>query len=155
MACSALALVLVAAAFAAFASLPAAAGSQLGGGRAHRPPSRSRAQWRVVTPEAFGAVGDGVANDTTAVRKACSACASLGGCTLLFAGTYLTGPIALPSNDTDVVISGALHLGNRSWWGPRPSEAAFGSPSFITVAGSPRGRNVTIAGGGLINGHGA
>ena len=42
------------------------------------------ADWPTVRPQDFGAVGDGVHNDTDAVRAAVGHCASVGGCDLVF-----------------------------------------------------------------------
>ena len=55
-----------------------------------------------VTPEMFGAIGDGVANDTTAVQQAINA-----GTHIIGTGNYLINSITIPSNKT-VCFTGEL-----------------------------------------------
>jgi polygalacturonase len=60
---------------------------------------------------AFGAAGDGVAEDTAAIERAIDAAASAGGGTVRFpAGTYLSGTLHLKSNITLDLGSGATLL---------------------------------------------
>eukprot|EP01052_Picozoa_sp_SAG31_P032790 SAG31_NODE_3632_length_4047_cov_1.708207_3_plen_90_part_00 len=56
--------------------------------------------FNVVAPE-FGAVGDGVHNDTAAIRKALAAAAAAGG-----------GIVLLPAPHT--FLSGSLHMQNHT-----------------------------------------
>jgi len=68
----------------------------------------------VVTPEMFGAVGDGKANDWLPVKQALAACHKAvysrrpRSCRVLFAHTYLSGPRVLNSSHTALeVVTGA------------------------------------------------
>ena len=64
----------------------------------------------------FGAVGDGHAKNTEAIRKAIDECARLGGGTVYFpAGTYLTGPIHLKIQVTLYIEAGATLLFSRDF----------------------------------------
>ena len=61
----------------------------------------------------FGAVGDGKAKDTAAIAAAIAAAGRAGGGTVLLpAGQYLTGTVALQSNITLHLDSGAVILGS-------------------------------------------
>src|SRR4051794_4517962 len=67
----------------------------------------------------FGAKGDGIAKDTTAIQRAIDAAAKQGGGTVLLpAGRYLSGTIHLKSNIT-------LHLDNGAVLLASPDEADF------------------------------
>ncbi|KRE38683.1 glycosyl hydrolase family 28-related protein [Paenibacillus sp. Soil522] len=57
---------------------------------------------------AFGAVGDGVSDNTAAIRLAIKACAQAGGGIVRVpAGTYATGPIRMASGITLYLETGA------------------------------------------------
>jgi polygalacturonase len=108
----------------------------------------------VVTPQAHGAKGDVVSNDTLAVRAAVAACVR---CTLLFAnGTFLTGPFSLPLS-SEVVVDGTILAAPMSWWKPAGWE---GRAAFMQADGrgtsifSSRATSLTIHGSGTINGQG-
>ena len=69
-----------------------------------------RTQWvnqtgLVYNVKDFGALGDGVADDTTALQTAINAAGVNGGVVFLPVGTYLVGPLTLPSF---VLIKGAV-----------------------------------------------
>ena len=87
----------------------------------------------VVTPQQHGAVADGKANDTLAVRAAAAAC---DGCTLLFAnGSFLTGPFTL-RDGSDVVVEGTIVAAPMAWWVP----AGWGGVGeFISASGAEHG----------------
>ena len=63
----------------------------------------------VIRPQDFGGIGDGVHNDTIAMRAAIAGCESHGGCDFKVDKglTFLTGPISLPSN-TRLIVAGTL-----------------------------------------------
>lgn len=67
---------------------------------------------KVYDVRAYGAAGDGVANDTKAIQRALDECAKTGGRVLLPPGTYLSGTIFL-GDSTDLHIEkGATLLGS-------------------------------------------
>jgi len=68
------------------------------------------------SPLTYGAVGDGVSDNTTAIQSAISACAKIGGGAVRLyvedgKGTYLTGPISLASHVRLQIDKGATLLG--------------------------------------------
>jgi polygalacturonase len=107
---------------------------------------------------AFGAKGDGVTKDTAAIQKTIDTCAagataSARGVVKLSAGTYLSGPISLRSNITLDIESGATLLGS-------PDRADYPQATFAhkqtvqPLVGSINAENITITGGGVIDGNG-
>ncbi len=58
----------------------------------------------------YGAVGDGVTDDTRAIQAAIDACAGTGGTVLLDKGTFLSGMITLKSDMTFYINEGAVLL---------------------------------------------
>lgn len=102
---------------------------------------------RVVTPQQHGAVADGMANDTRAVRAAAASCG--GGCTLRFAnGTFLTGPFSLSDGST-VELDGTIVAAPMAWWVPAGWE---GVRAFVWTSGAS---SLTLRGSGTIDGQGA
>jgi polygalacturonase len=97
----------------------------------------------------FGAVGDGVFNNATAIQNTIKAAAAAGGGTveILSAGslsTYLSGPIVLTNNVNLQIDSGAmLQMLPRSNWP--------GTSAFINGSGL---HDVEISGSGTIDGQG-
>ena len=109
---------------------------------------------KVCDVRAYGAKGDGATKDTAAIQKAIDDCASAGGGTVkLDRGTFVSGPIVLKSNITLDVEKGATLLGS-------PDRADFPPATFArnrTVqpfVSAPNAENVTITGGGTIDGNG-
>ena len=64
----------------------------------------------VTTPEQFGAVGDGKANDWVPLQRAISACAEHNPCRVLLAKSYLSGPLLLNSSGLTLDVAGALAM---------------------------------------------
>lgn len=63
-----------------------------------------------VTPEMFGAIGDGVADDTAAIKAAINECKNHGGGVVYFPrGVYLTDPIILDENCKNITLIGNAH----------------------------------------------
>lgn len=106
--------------------------------------------------DAFGAVGDGVADDAAAIQKAINACSEAGGGQVVFSAgkTYLSGPVELKSNVD-------YHLEINSVWRANPDESIYNLSAF----GDNRGEgmkwiwckdvvNVAITGQGTIDGNG-
>ncbi|HET7899388.1 MAG TPA: glycosyl hydrolase family 28-related protein, partial [Flavisolibacter sp.] len=80
---------------------------------------------QTVSVKAFGAVGDGVTNDTTAFNKALAACAVNGGTCLVPEGTYVISASGIsPERNKACVVSG-VHL------------KGAGQASILKVAGMP------------------
>jgi polygalacturonase len=102
---------------------------------------------------AFGAVGDGIADDTAALQRAISACAAApgGGTALLPSnGTFLSFALlaAAPPSSAGFAlrVEGVLRFSNdtKAW-------AKLGAAACLTVAGS----GVAVVGHGTIDGQGA
>ncbi|MFG6685771.1 glycoside hydrolase family 28 protein [Mariniflexile sp. HNIBRBA6329] len=110
----------------------------------------------------FGAKGDGITNDQKAIQKAIEACKKTGGTVLIENGNFLTGQIILVSNLTLHIDSTATLLGIKS-----DDEKDY--PHHLIETKHPnrmlqdcqrrliygnKVENVTITGGGTINGQG-
>jgi polygalacturonase len=79
-------------------------------------PAGARAAADLCSPLSFGAVGDGVTDNTAAIQSAINACAKLGGGPVRLPlegdkGTYLTGPISLASHIHLQIDKGVTLLG--------------------------------------------
>jgi len=113
----------------------------------------------------FGAVGDGKTLDTASITKAILAVADAGWGTVLFPpGVYLTAPINLTNNIVLLVQSGATILGSQdaSLWPviePLPSYGVSrdtgSSMRYQALIYAYQVNNVTLTGGGTINGQGS
>ncbi|ERN11715.1 probable polygalacturonase [Amborella trichopoda] len=95
----------------------------------------------------YGAIGDGLHLETTAIQAAIDGCASIGDGRLIFpAGQYLTGTVFLKSGVTLVVEKGAVILGSRL----QKDYPAESKQWYVILAeGAER---VGITGGGVIDG---
>ncbi|SEG68864.1 Polygalacturonase [Bryocella elongata] len=99
----------------------------------------------------YGAKGDGVTKDTAAILKAVATCK--GGTVKLAGGTFVTGPILLPSGTTLDIETGATLLGS-------PDREDYPHWTFARkdtvqpLVGTRFAENVTITGGGTIDGNG-
>lgn len=109
---------------------------------------------KVCDVKQAGAKGDGTTKDTVAVQRAIDTCsAGKGGTVEVTPGTYLIGPIVLKSNVTLDLQAGATLLGSRDVADyPRQMEMRemWIQPLVSTVGA----RNVTIHGGGTLDGNG-
>lgn len=130
-----------------------------------------------MTPEMFGAVGDGKANDWRPVQKALAACHDTvyghrpQSCRVVFAHAYLSGPLVINSSHTTL----ELRRGARLAMLPKPEYTKAcpqtGCPFLSTAQGAPEGcrtvypnphapgdgytvclHDVTITGAGTIDG---
>ncbi|MBV8652008.1 MAG: hypothetical protein JO255_11115 [Alphaproteobacteria bacterium] len=106
-------------------------------------------------PLTYGAVGDGVTDNTVAIQTAVDKCAALGGGVVPFnSGTFLTGPFTLASHIYLEVNAGATILGTLDQ--SRYVPAYIGAPyapneALISANGAT---NVGIIGNGTIDGQG-
>src|SRR5581483_1597235 len=108
----------------------------------------------------FGAAGDGKALDTLPLNKAIQACAVAGGGRVLVpAGKYLTGTVLLKSNVTLFLDAGAEIIGTRdldqyqNFTPPRGTHLPANPHWHRALVLADAAENVTIAGGGVINGN--
>ncbi len=76
----------------------------------HEEVFRTKSESGCLCVREFGAVGDGITNDTIALQNAINTC-PVGGRVKVEAGTYLTGPITLKSDMTLEICDGATLLG--------------------------------------------
>jgi polygalacturonase len=105
-------------------------------------------------PRAYGAKGDGVSKDTTAIQAAIDACELQGGGTVrLIAGTYLSAPIVLKSNITLHLDKDATLLGSSDH-ADYPSKTEFREPGLQSLVSATNAINVAITGEGVIDGAG-
>jgi polygalacturonase len=105
-------------------------------------------------PRAFGAKGDGVSKDTSAIQAAIDACAKQGGGTVrLIAGTYLSAPIVLKSNITLQLDKGATLLGSANH-ADYPPLVMFHLPDLQPLVSATNAVHVAITGEGGIDGNG-
>jgi polygalacturonase len=109
----------------------------------------------------FGAVGDGATLDTAAVRSAFAAAAAANGGEVVFpAGyTFLTGPFNFTSNNA-ITVAGTVMFTNdpRVDWPVIPYFQWFGPTAPTQFQPCLMGwhvSNVTLSGGGVINGNGS
>ncbi len=109
---------------------------------------------RVCDPAKFGAKADGVTKDTKAIQAAIDDCASKGGGTVsLNKGTYLSAPIVLKDNITLDVATGSVLLGSPDH-ADYPAMSVFRNPGTQSLVTATNAHNLTITGGGVIDGNG-
>jgi len=107
---------------------------------------------------AYGAVGDGVTLNTTAIQNAINACAGTGGTVYLHDGTFLTGELKLGSNMTFYIENTATLLGSQedadyptiSYTTPNINKSALARALLYAVGSA----NLKIDGGGTLDGNG-
>ena len=122
-----------------------------------------------VNVKDFGAVGDGIADDTASIQAAIH-CLPENGLLHFPEGTYLTGPLALKSRITLSLGEGAVLLGttDRSRYSVIPGEvkdlftgesAVYGAwegnavPMYQALIFAEHAREITIAGPGTVDGN--
>ena len=103
----------------------------------------------------YGATGNGHTKDTASIQKAIDVCAENkgGGVVLLKSGTFLSGPISLKTNVTLFIDKDATLLGSPD----REDYAKWkfaGKDTVQPLVGSVNQENITITGGGVIDGQG-
>jgi polygalacturonase len=116
--------------------------------------SFAHGQRKVCDPHAFGAKADGTTKDTRAIQAAIDSCAQKGGGTVkLSAGTFVSGPIALKSGITLEVDKDATLLGSSDHADYQP-KTEFRQPAVEPLVIASNANNVSIVGGGVIDGAG-
>lgn len=103
----------------------------------------------VCSAKSYGATGNGTTKDTAALQKAITACAN-GGVAELTAGSYLSGPLTLPSGITLQIDSGATLKASQT-----VSDYPASGGDLTPLLQANNASNVTIDGGGTIDGQGA
>lgn len=116
---------------------------------------------RVYNVRDFGAKGDGVTLDTSALQRAIDACTGDGGGTVLLpAGRFLVGSVEVKSNVTLHIAAGAVLLGSGNGKDYHAVDAIPLSGDTTLVDGNwallyaVHAKNVTIEGPGTIDGQG-
>ncbi len=109
----------------------------------------------ICNPRSYGAKGNGVAKDTTAIQQAINACEAKGGGTVVLSpGTYLSGPIVLKSHITLDLKKGATLLGSPDFK-DYPKISEFRAPGRQALVSAKDASHVSIIGSGTINGNGS
>ena len=110
---------------------------------------------KVCDVRQFGAKGDGATKDTAAIQKAIDTCAAAagGGKVVLSGGQFLSGPIVLKSNITLDVEKGATLLGSADR-ADYPAWEFARKQTVQPLVSSRNAENITITGGGVIDGQG-
>lgn len=106
----------------------------------------------------FGAVGNGSANDQQAIQAAIEMAAGTGGSVLLTKGTYRTGTLTLRSHMTFFIDPSAVLLGSTSAADYPAQTPGTGNTQLSNckraLLYAPNATEVTIDGGGTIDGQG-
>ena len=116
-------------------------------------------QENVFNVKDFGAVGDGVTDDTAAIARAIQAAAGTGGTVLLEDGVFYTGQLTLQSDMTLFIAPSATLYANmdrRAYNKVIPSDGYNGNRQLGRgIIYFEDAKNVHITGGGTIFGNGA
>ncbi|HTS20645.1 MAG TPA: glycosyl hydrolase family 28 protein, partial [Casimicrobiaceae bacterium] len=122
-------------------------------------PSSSRAAADLCSPLTFGAVGDGVTDNTVAIQSAINACARAGGGPVRLPlesgkGIYLTGPITLASHVTLQIDKGVILRGTTDHARYRAAFLTYPYRANEALVSGYRAVYTGIVGPGAIDGQG-
>jgi polygalacturonase len=115
--------------------------------------ARAFAQDTICDPIAYGAKADGTTKDTRALQQAIDACAAKNGTVRLRSGTFLTGPLTLPSHTTLDIEPGAEILGSQDK-SDYAEATEFRETTVQPLLLATNAEDITITGGGVIDGAG-
>jgi polygalacturonase len=106
----------------------------------------------------FGAVGNGITKNTTAIQAAIDQCARTGGTVVLHEGVFLSGMITLKSNiifriDPGATLKGTQDNSDYPDTHPKTDNSQLNNCRKALVY-AEKAKNVTIEGGGTIDGSG-
>jgi polygalacturonase len=108
----------------------------------------------VCDVRAYGAKADGTAMNTNAIQAAVDACAKKGGGKVtLDGGIFLSGPVVMKSN-IDLDIAKGTTLQGSSKHDDYPKKTEFRNPGLQSLVSAINVSNVSITGGGVIDGAG-
>jgi polygalacturonase len=108
----------------------------------------------VCDVRAYGAKADATTMNTSAIQSAIDACAKKGGGKVtLDGGTFMSGPIVLKSN-IDLDIAKGTTLQGSSKHDDYPQKVEFRNPGLQSLVSATNASNVSITGGGVIDGAG-
>jgi polygalacturonase len=108
----------------------------------------------VCNVRAYGAKADATTMNTSAIQAAIDACATKGGGKVtLDGGIFLSGPIVLKSN-IDLDIAKGTTLQGSSKHDDYPKKVEFRNPGLQSLISATNASNVSITGGGVIDGAG-
>ncbi len=109
---------------------------------------------KICDVRSYGAKGDGATKDTRAIQSAIDACAAAGGGTVkVSGGIFLTAPILLRSEITLEVAQGATLLASAEH-ADYKAQTVMRLPGVQPFVSAVHARNVTVTGGGVMDGNG-
>lgn len=111
------------------------------------------AQTKQCPVQQYGAKGDGVTVDTVAIQKAIDACAGGGVVQLAGAPKFISGPLVLKSHLTLQIAAGTTLEGSTNH-DDYPAIEEFHDKGRQSLLSSHNAEDITINGGGIIDGRG-